>query len=346
MNWHARCSLSRWYEAVPNRRGQMMDARRLIVFALGAALAGHAPLVRAQISMGAMRSVGVLVPSTRAKEEIILKPFFDEMRQLGWVEGQNIAYDRVYGDDQQQTLPRLAAEMVARKPDLIYAPPAPTALAAKQATQTIPIVFGSLTNPVSLGLVTDLAHPDGNVTGVSSNFELLVFKRAELFLQILPRAKRFGLLIEPGRYEAAALSAWLALGLSLIVAEAANPAELEAAVARLADQRVDVILVQSTLANNLPARVIEPANARRLPVIGGIAQLADAGALFSFGASRAGNLRRSAQLVDKILKGAKPADIPVEQPTVFEFVLNMKTAKALGIKMPQSILLRADRLIE
>ncbi len=326
-----------------------MNKRRILTLALGAGLVGHAGL-RAQATTGNVRRVGVLVPSTRAKEEIILKPFFDEMRQLGWVEGQNIAYDRVYADDQQQTLPRLAAELVARKPDLIYAPPAPTAVAAKQATQTIPIVFGSLTNPVSLGLVTDLAHPGGNVTGVSSNFELLALKRAELFLHILPRAKRFGLLSELGRTSkdlgAAFATGLAALGLSLIVVEAANPAELEAAVARLADQRVDVILVQSTLANNLAARVMELAKARRLPVIGGIAQLADAGGLFSFGASRAGNLRRSAQLVDKILKGAKPADIPVEQPTVFEFVLNLKTAKALGIKIPQSILLRADRVIE
>ena len=327
-----------------------MNQRRLIVLMFGASLASHAGLLLAQAAPAGMRRVGVLVPSTRAKEEIILKPFFDEMRLLGWVEGQIIAYDRVFADDQQQTLTRLAAELVARRPDLIYAPPASAALAAKQATKTIPIVFGSLSNLVSLGLVTDLAHPSGNVTGVSSTFELLGLKRAELFLQILPRAKRLGLLGEPGRMskgEAASFAAGLAtLGLSLIVADAANPAELEAAVARLADQRVDGILAETTLANNLRARVIELANARRLPVVGALAQMADTGALFSYGSSRAGNLRRSAQLVDKILKGAKPADIPVEQSTVFELVVNLKTAKALGIKIPQSILLRADRVIE
>ena len=312
---------------------------------MGAGLAGHAGLLRAQTASTGMRRVGVLAPSTRAKEEIILEPFFDEMRQLGWVEGQNIAYDRVYGDDQQQTLPRLAAEMVARKPELIYAPPQPAALAAKQATQTIPIVFGGVGNPMALGLVASFAHPGGNVTGIGSNFELLGLKRAELFLQILPRAKRLGLLSDPGdlSYEA---SKFAALRLSLIVAEAANPAELEAAVARLADQRVDGILVHAIIANNLRARVIELANARRLPVIGSNAQMADAGALFSYGASLAGNLRRSAHLVDKVLKGAKPADLPVEQPTLFELVLNLKTAKALGITIPQSILLRADRVIE
>ena len=327
-----------------------MIKRQLFVLTIGAGLANPVSLLRAQTASVGMRRVGVLVPSTRAKEEIILKPFFDEMRQLGWVEGQNIAYDRVYADDQQQALPRLAAELVARKPELIYAPPASAAVAAKQATQTIPIVFGSLSNLASLGLVTDLAHPGGNVTGVSSTFELLGLKRAELFLQILPRAKRFGMLSEPGRMskaEGAAFAAGLAaLGLSLVVAEAANPAELDAAVARLADQRVDGIFAETTLANNLRERVIELANARRLPVAGSLAQMSEAGALFSFGSSRAGNLRRSAQLVDKILKGAKPVDIPVEQPTVFELVVNLKTAKALGIRIPQAILLRADRVIE
>ena len=329
-----------------------MNQRRLFVFALGAGLTGHPALLRAQTSTGSMRRVGVLAPSTRAKEEITLKPFFEEMRQLGWVEGQNIVYDRIYADDQQQTLPRLAAEMVARKPELIYAPPAAAAVAAKQATQTIPIVFGSVANPVSLGLVMDLAHPGGNVTGVSSQFEPvgLGLKRAQLFLQILPRAKRFGLLSDPGRMsmdDAAAFAAGMAaLGLSLIVAEAVNPVELEAAVARLADQRVDVILVQATVGINLGERVMALANARRLPVIGAVAQLADDGALFSYGASRSRSLRRSAQLVDKVLKGAKPSDIPVEQPTTFELVVNLKTAKALGITIPQSILLRAGRVIE
>ena len=186
-----------------------MNQRRLLVLTMGAGLAGHAGLLRAQTASTGMRRVGVLAPSTRAKEEIILKPFFDEMRQLGWVEGQNIAYDRVYGDDQQQTLPRLAAELVARKPELIYAPPAAAAVAAKQATQTIPIVFGAVGNPTALGLVASFAHPGGNVTGISSNFERLGLKRAELFLQILPRAKRLGLLSDPGdlSYEASKFAA-------------------------------------------------------------------------------------------------------------------------------------------
>ena len=321
--------------------------RRQAVWALASLMAAPSP---APAQAPAQRRVAVLAPSTRAMEEATLKPFFEEMRQLGWVEGQNIAYDRVYGDDEHQILPRLAAELVARKPELIYAPPAVAAVAAKQATQTIPIVFGFVSNPVSLGLVMNLAHPRGNVTGVSGSFELLGLKRAELFLQILPRAKSVGLLSEPGRIskdDATEFAAGLAaLGLGLIVAEAGNPSELEAAVARLASQRVDGILVQGTLANNLRTRVVELANTKRLPVIAGLEQMAEAGGLFSYGASLAAQLRRSAQLVDKILKGAKPADIPVEQPTTFDLIINMKTARALGITIPQSILLRADRVIE
>jgi len=161
---------------------------------MGASMAGHAGLLRAQPSTTGMRRVGVLAPSTRAKEEITLKPFFDEMRQLGWVEGQHIAYDRVFADDHLALLPKLAAEIVARKPEVIFAPPTPAAVAAKQATQTIPIVFQAVADPVGSGLVTSLARPGGNVTGISGVFGSLVLKRVELLREILPGAKRLGFL--------------------------------------------------------------------------------------------------------------------------------------------------------
>jgi putative ABC transport system substrate-binding protein len=169
-----------------------MNLRRRLVLALGASLSGHAALLRAQTSAGSLRRVGVLAPSTRAKEEITLKPFFDQMRELGWIEGQNIVYDRVYADDQQQMLSRLAAELVARKPELIYAPPTASAVAAKQATQTIPIVFGAVSDPVGVGLVNSLGRPGGNVTGLSNMGASLVPKRVELLREILPGVKRLG----------------------------------------------------------------------------------------------------------------------------------------------------------
>lgn len=153
-----------------------MNPRRRRLLALFAALSSHAAPLRAQAS-GNLRRVGVLAPSTHANEEITLKPFFDQMRQLGWIEGQTIAYDRFYANDQQQSLPRLAAELVARKPDLIYTPPTPAAMAAKQATDSIPIVFGAVWDPVNIGVVASLARPGGNVTGICGFAESLAFSR-------------------------------------------------------------------------------------------------------------------------------------------------------------------------
>ena len=328
-----------------------MNPRRQLVLALGAALGGHAALLRAQTPGANLRRVGVLAPSTRAKEEVILKPFFDQMRELGWIEGQTIAYDRVYADDQQRDVPRLAAELVARKPELIYAPPMPAALAAKRATANIPIVFATGTDPVAAGLVTSMARPGGNVTGVASNFESLVPKRFELLHEMLPIAKRIGFLGDPSdaRFKidrVALVPAAQALGLTMVVAEASNADEFDAAVAMLISQGVEAIYGGGSLVTNLRARLVELANRKRLPVIGGNAPMPEAGALFSYGASLDDQFRRSAQMVDKILRGAKPADIPVEQPTRFELVINLKAAKALGITVPKNVLLRADEVIQ
>ena len=328
-----------------------MNPRRRAVLALGAMLSGHTALLRAQTPGANVRRVGVLMPSTRAKEEVILKPFFDEMRALGWIEGQNMVYDRVYADDQQRDLPRLAAELVARKPELIYAPPTVAALAAKQSTGTIPIVFSTLTDPVGNGLVASLARPGGNVTGVINVIESLVPKRLELLHEILPNARRVGLLRDPTEPPSNASlrsidQAATALGLTIFWADMSGPSELDTAMAKLTGEGVDVIFAGTTIASNLRARIVELANRKRVPVMLNRASELGAGGLFAYGSSLADQLRRSAQLVDKILKGAKPADIPVEQPTRFEFIVNLKAAKALGITIPRSVLLRADEVIQ
>jgi putative tryptophan/tyrosine transport system substrate-binding protein len=329
-----------------------MNQRRLLMLALGASLSCGAALLRAQTSSGSMRRVGVLAPSTPANEEINLKPFFDEMRRLGWVEGQNIAYDRTYANDRQEMLPKLAAELVARAPEVIYAPPTVAAVAAKQATKTIPIVFGLAADPVGTGLVTSLARPGGNVTGISGIGASLGPKRVELLKEILPDMKRLGLLVDPTdpnkKLDQQALAPLVAaLGLTIVVAEAANTMDFDVAVARLAENRVDAIYAGgSAISYNMRVRLIELANQKRVPVIASNAQFADAGALFAYGASAADRLRRSALVVDKVLKGAKPADIPVGQPTLFELVVNLKTARALGITIPRSIRMRAERVIE
>ena len=322
--------------------------RRLVLLTLGACLSGHAALLRAQAAAAGLKRVGVLAPSTRAKEEVTLKPFFDQMRELGWIEGQTIAYDRVYADDQQERLPALAAQMVARGPELIYAPPSESAVAAKGATQTIPIVFGAVADPVAYRLVTSLGRPGGNITGVSNMSAELAGKRVELLHEILPGVKRLGVLgdhADPNtKIEQQAVSmAAATLGIQVVFASFTQPGDLDAGFARLVAQRPDAVYpLEGALTFNLRARILELAIQKRLPVV----SHTTAGGLFSYFAAQADGLRRSAQLVDKILRGAKPADIPVEQPTVFLFVVNLKAAKALGITVPRSVLLRADRVIE
>ena len=319
--------------------------------AIGAGVTAWISPAWAQNTTAGLRRVGVFAPSTREKEDLILKPFYDEMRRLGWIEGRNIAYDTVYADDHHDNLPRLAADLLARKPELVFTPSQVAALAARQATRTIPIVFGTGIDPVGAGLVASLAHPGGNVTGVVNVVESLTPKRLELLHEMLPAARRIGFLGDPN--EAAWTSerskvaqAGRALGLTIIVGEVSSPADFDAAVAKLMAQGVDAIFGFSPLVTNLRGRLIELANRKHLPVFGHAARVAEAGALFSYGASLPDQLRRSAQLVDQILKGAKPADLAVEQPTRFELVINLKTAKALGLTIPPSLLLRADRVIE
>ncbi len=328
-----------------------MNRRRVLQFAIGVGVASSALPLRAQAPAASIRRVGVLAPSTRAKEEVTLKPFFEEMRRLGWIEGQTIAYDRTYADDRHKDLPRLAAELVAHKPELIYAPPQIAAVAARQATQTIPIVFATGTDPVAAGLVANLARPGGNATGIISAIDSLAPKRLELLREILPTAKRIGLLGDSSdprlKIDRTALEPVVsALGLTLIVREASNPAEFDAAVASLIEQRVDAIMAVTSISSNLRERLIELTSRRRVPVVSGLIPVVEVGGLLSYGGSIPDQLRRSAQLVDKVLKGAKPADLAVEQPSKFELAINLKTARSLGLTVPPSLLQRADVVIQ
>lgn len=326
-----------------------MRRRRFV--ALGLALASISPGPQAQTQSGTPRRVGILAPSTHVREEVTLKPFFDQMRELGWVEGRNIVYDRAYANDQHQELPRLASALVARRPEVIYAPPLPAAVAARQATSSVPIVFATGTDPVGIGLVKSLSHPGGNATGIISVVDSLAPKSFELLGEILPDARRLGLIGDPAdprfRVDQAALAPAVPnRRLSVVVVEASNPASLEAGLQSLVRQRVDAVLTNSSITFNLRGPLLQLAAQHRLPVIGHRSEMADSGALFSYGASLSGQIRRSAYVVDKVLDGANPADIPVEQPVEFELVVNLKTARALGARVPQAVLLRADRVIE
>jgi len=328
-----------------------MNRRNVLHASLAGLVAGVSTALRAQVARSTPPRIAVLAPSTKAREDVTLRPFYEEMRRLGWIEGETVVYDRLYADDLPDNLERLALVAVARKPDLIFAPPSPAAVAARRATSTIPIVFATGTDPVGTGLVASLSRPGGNVTGMLSVVESLAPKLMQMLREMLPAARRVGFLNGTGDPRAridlaASRSAAGALGMTLVTSEAANPAMLSAAVARLAEQKVDAIITSTALIFNFRARLLELANARRVPVIGHRAELAEAGALFSYGASVSDQIRRAALIVDKVLKGASPSELPVEQPTKFELVVNMKAAEALGVKVPQSLALRADRIIE
>jgi len=326
-----------------------MTSRRDCLAGIGAALVAANGI--AQEPRTGVRRVGVLAPSSAANEAVTLKPFFDQMRRHAWIEGHNLVYDHAYANDSQGELPRLAAELVSRKPEVIYAPPAVAALAAKAATRMIPIIFGAVMDPVAAGLVTALGRPAGNVTGVSSHADSLAPKRVELLREILPGTRRIGLIgdrNDPSTHteEVALAPIVKVFDLTLIVGTVKGPDDLAAVFAKLADARIDALITTSALIYNLRSQFMALARAKRVVVAGHRAEMADAGALLTYAASLSEQLRRSADLVDKVLKGAKPADIPVEQPTLFELVINLKAAQALGIKLPQTVLFRADRVIE
>ncbi len=329
-----------------------MNRRRRLVLAAGAGLAGDAMQSWAQAPTTGLRRVGILASSTVDKAVIALKPFFEHMHELGWFEDKNVRYDWAYADDALERLPGLAVELVARSPELIYAATVPAALAAKQATATIPIVFATVVDPVELGLVTSLARPGGNVTGIGSLGSMLAPKRVQLLREMLPGLRRLGMVGSPNDASTQRDRLTLApvissMGLSLIVAEAANPGEFDAAMGKLIDARVEAVITGATsLAYFMHRRMIELASNARVPVVAYRPIVAEAGALFAYGASLADQIARSALHVDRILRGRRPGDLPVEQPTVFELVINLKTARALGITVPRSILLRADKVIE
>jgi len=329
-----------------------MNKRQLLSIAAGAALWSHAVRSGAQGSRGGKRRVSVFTPGIPADDEVLMKPFFDEMRVIGWVEGETVFYDRVYGSDRMEALPRLAADLVARKPDLIFTASPPTSNAAKHATSAIPIVFASVVDPLSSGLVASLAQPGGNVTGVTESVvDSLAPKRMQALLEILPNVKRIGLLANPSDPGSSADQIALTplvrdLGMTMVVANASNPSDFEKSVATLINAQVGAVFAASSIAITRRHRLIELTNAARIPVVGLNMPMAQAGALFSYGASLSDQVRRAAHTVDKVLRGLKPADIPVEAANVLEFVVNVKSAKTLGLTIPRSTLLRADTVIE
>ena len=285
----------------------------------------------------------------------LIEAFRQGLRDLGYVEGRNVVIEYRNAEGKPERFPALAAELVALKVDVILVGSTPQALAAKQATKTIPIVFTGTADPVGSGLVTSLARPGGNVTGLSNLAAELVGKRLEQLTQAVPGVSRVAVLWQPGvlgdRTEKEMLKAAdvaaRALGVGLQFVEARGPADFDRAFSDMTGTRAGALTVlPSSMFSSERRRLVDLAAKNWLPVVFPFREFADAGGLMSYGPNLADLLRRAAPYVDKILKGAKPADLPVEQPNKFELVINLRTAKALGLTIPPSLLARADQVIE
>jgi putative tryptophan/tyrosine transport system substrate-binding protein len=293
--------------------------------------------------------LGVLLFST-PQSDPQMRPIGDRLRELGYVEGKNLLATYRYGEGSYERLPQLAAELVAEKPDLLLALGGDVAPYAAQATATIPIVFISSADPVRLGLAASLARPSHNATGVTLLLDDTASKRLELIKEAAPRVRRTAFLWNPDHPDnelVEARRAAPALGLELQPVEMRGPNDLESALRTMSDAGPDALYVVSSRHTVLSIpRIMEFAQTNRIPVAGGWGAWARAGGLLSFGPNSNEMARRTAEYVDKVLKGAKPAELPIQQPTKFELIINAKAAKAMGIDVPPTLLARADEVIE
>jgi putative ABC transport system substrate-binding protein len=326
--------------------------RREFIALLSGAAAGWPITADAQQTAKVAR-IGYLALNLAAAP-YLPEAFRQGLRDLGYIEGRNVMIEYRSAEGKAERLPALAAELVALKVDVIVAAGTPAALAAKQATRTLTIVFPVAVDPITSGLVTSLARPGGNITGLSVLAPELVGKCLELLKQAVPGVSRVAVLWQPGalgeRTEKDMLNgadvAARALGVRLQFVEARGPENFDRVFSEMTRARAGALTVLgSVMFVNERRRLVDLAAKNRLPAVYAQREFVDAGGLMSYGANVADLSRRAATYVDKILKGAKPADLPVEQPTKFELVINARTAKALGLTIPQSLLLRADQVI-
>jgi putative ABC transport system substrate-binding protein len=292
-----------------------------------------------------LAKLGVLLVE---KREPFSRIFSEGLREFGYIDGQNMQIEYRSAEGKLDRLPALAAELVDLKVDIIVASETPAVQAAKRATTEIPIVMAPSGDPVGTGLISSLSRPGGNVTGLSAATAELAGKSLELIREMLPGARRVAVLADPANpftksFLAQIHASAAAAGLEVQDVMLAGTQDLEPIFAGLASGGVAALIVQPTLPR---APIIALARKHRLPTVSGNRAFADAGGLMSYAGSLADRYRNAAPYVDKILKGAKPADLPVQQPTKFELVINLKTAKALGISVPPSMLTRADEVIE
>jgi putative tryptophan/tyrosine transport system substrate-binding protein len=324
--------------------------RRAFVTGLGAVLA--APFAAEAEQAANVARIGVLHPGAPATSSHFATAFSQGLREHGYLEGQNIVVERRFAEAKAERIPDIAGELVRLKVDVIVTSTDVGIAAVKQQTQIIPIVMANSTDPVGTGFVASLARPGGNVTGLSSVSPELSAKRLELLKEAVPRLSRVaivwnpdvrGAVLEYKETESAARS----LHLQLQSVEVNRPDGFDRAFSALTTGRAEALTVaSSSLAFRNRILIASLAQENRLPSIYGLREFADAGGLMAYGPNYAELWRRAAAYVSKILKGAKPGELPVEQPTTFELIINLKTAKALGLTVPRSLLRRADQVIE
>jgi len=327
----------------------VIDRRELLV-ALGAS-AIAAPLAAQAQRPAKPARIAVLAIGSPETNGYYIELIKQRLRELGYVEGKNAVFEIRWALGKAERLPELAHELVALKPDVIVTTRDSSALVAQRATTTIPIVFASSGDPVASGLVKSLARPGGNVTGVASLAIDASPKLLELLLAVVPKLSRAAVLwnpdsVNPGwlkNLQAAAQN----LSVNLLQMDVQVPAEIENAFARMTREHAEGVIVENHVSFLFERRQIaELATRHRMPSVCLIREYVEAGCLMCYGQTSVASFRLAAAYVDKILKGAKPGELPVEQPNVFELVVNLKTAKALGLTIPQSLLLRADEVIQ
>ena len=326
--------------------------RKITDFTVCAMLFGLCATAEAQQTKKIPR-IGYLAPGSPSAGVTTLEAFRQGLRELGYVEGKNLIIEYRWAEGKADRLPPLAAELVRLKVDAIFASGAvQPALVAKDATTTIPIVFVAVGDPVALGLVASLARPGGNITGNSSMGPDLSGKRLELVKETVPKMSRVAVLWNPNNPSSVTnmketKAAAPSLGIKLQSLEIRESNELEPAFSAMKKEGAEAIVtINSPHITNQRKQVVDLAAKNRLPAIYAESQWVDAGGLMSYGPNYPDLWRRAAVYVDKILKGSKPADLPVEQPTKFEFIINLKAAKQIGLTIPPNVLLRADKVIK
>ena len=328
-----------------------MNHRRKLLFALGGS-ALLAPLGSFAQQAKQTVVVGVLRSADQASGQYLIVAFRQGLRELGYIEGRNLALELRFADGKTERLAALAEELVRLKVDVILASDTPATIAAQRATRVIPIVMASTSDPVGSGLVASLAHPGGNTTGFSNMASDVSPKRLEMLIALIPNLSRVAVLLNSKnpatRAELKGLEeANQRVALKLLALGVETPDQIERAFTAMVQQHAQgVVVTTDSFLSQQRSQIATLALKHRIPSLCGSSRHAEAGSLVSYGRDSAELYRRAATYVDKIVKGARPSDLPIEQPTTIELVINMKTAKALGITIPESMRVRADRVIE